>query len=79
MGTDNLRNIYGKNISFNCKKGDEAFTDDYVLWLENQLALTDVSQKRKFLIDFCTKLELKAKQYSYLIPDEDFINEYLKT
>ena len=43
-----------------------------------QLTLTDASQQRKLLIDFCTKLELKAKQYSYLIPDEDFIDEYLK-
>ena len=43
-----------------------------------QLTLTDVSQHRELLIDFCTKLELKAKQYSYLIPDEDFIDEYLK-
>ena len=43
-----------------------------------QLTLTDVSQQRELLIDFCTKLELKAKQYSYLIPDEDFIDEYLK-
>ena len=36
------------------------------------------SQQREQLIDFCAKLELKAKQYSYLIPDEDFIDEYLK-
>tara|TARA_R110000772_G_scaffold252509_1_gene367928 strand:+ start:96 stop:353 length:258 start_codon:yes stop_codon:yes gene_type:complete len=50
------------------------FLKDY----KQQLALTDVSQQRELLIDFCTKLELKAKQYSYLIPDEDFIDEYLK-
>ena len=43
-----------------------------------QCTITDVSQRRKQLVDFCTKLELKAKQYSYLIPDEDFIDEYLK-
>ena len=43
-----------------------------------QCTITDVSQQRELLIDFCTKLELKAKQYSYLIPDEDFIDEYLK-
>jgi hypothetical protein len=46
--------------------------------LEKQLILSGVSNRRKQLIDFCTKLELKAKQYSYLIPDEDFIDEYLK-
>jgi hypothetical protein len=46
--------------------------------LDEQLTLTNVSQQRELLIDFCTKLELKAKQYSYLIPDEDFIDEYLK-
>jgi len=43
-----------------------------------QLIIHIVSQQRELLIDFCTKLELKAKQYSYLIPDEDFIDEYLK-
>jgi hypothetical protein len=43
-----------------------------------KLILSGVSQHRELLIDFCTKLELKAKQYSYLIPDEDFIDEYLK-
>ena len=42
------------------------------------LSLSGVSNRRELLIDFCTKLELKAKQYSYLIPDEDFIDEYLK-
>jgi hypothetical protein len=54
-------------------------------WIDNafiekkeQLHIPDVSQQRELLIDFCTKLELKAKQYSYLIPDEDFIDEYLK-
>ena len=45
---------------------------------KEQLILSGVSQQRELLIDFCTKLELKAKQYSYLIPDEDFIDEYLK-
>ena len=49
-----------------------------VVELVKKLTLTDVSQQRELLIDFCTKLELKAKQYSYLIPDEDFIDEYLK-
>jgi hypothetical protein len=43
-----------------------------------QSSITAVSQQRELLIDFCTKLELKAKQYSYLIPDDDFIDEYLK-
>ena len=50
-------------------------------WEEASKQLFDlfaVSQQRELLIDFCTKLELKAKQYSYLIPDEDFIDEYLK-
>jgi len=46
--------------------------------LEKQLILSGVSNRREQLIDFCTKLELKAKQYSYLIPGEDFIDEYLK-
>jgi len=47
-------------------------------YAEEQLRLHVVSQQRELLIDFCTKLELKAKQYSYLIPDEDFIDEYLE-
>ena len=37
MTTDELREKYGKAIHFNCKDGDEAFTDGYVLWLEEQL------------------------------------------
>ena len=31
MNTDDLRTKYGKVIHFNCKDGDEAFTDGYVL------------------------------------------------
>ena len=46
--------------------------------ISKALNIHNVSQHRELLIDFCTKLELKAKQYSYLIPDEDFIDEYLK-
>ena len=46
--------------------------------IDQALILPVVSHQRELLIDFCTKLELKAKQYSYLIPDEDFIDEYLK-
>ena len=42
MNTDDLRTKYGKVIHFNCKDGDEAFTDGYVLWLEKQLLLYDV-------------------------------------
>jgi hypothetical protein len=36
METNDLRTKYGKGVHFNCKDGDEAFTDDYVLWLEKQ-------------------------------------------
>ena len=35
--TDDLRDEYDKSVTFNCKEGDEAFTDGYVLWLENYL------------------------------------------
>ena len=54
------------------------YADDYHQEQVKNLSLSGVSQQRELLIDFCTKLELKAKQYSYLIPDEDFIDEYLK-
>lgn len=37
MTTDELRSKYGKPVHFNCKDGDEAFTDEYVLWLENKI------------------------------------------
>lgn len=37
MTTDELREKYGKQVHFNCKDDDEAFTDGYVLWLENML------------------------------------------
>jgi len=37
MTTDELREKYGKQVHFNCKDDDEAFTDEYVLWLENML------------------------------------------
>ena len=37
MTTDELREKYTGKIHFNCKDGDEAFTDGYVLWLEEQL------------------------------------------
>jgi hypothetical protein len=52
--------------------------DDVKKAIAKALTLGNVSQQREQLIDFCAKLELKAKQYSYLIPDEDFIDEYLK-
>ena len=35
--TDDLRQEYGESVHFNCKEGDEAFTDGYVLWLEKYL------------------------------------------
>jgi hypothetical protein len=54
------------------------YADDYHQEQVKNLSLSGVSHQRELLIDFCTKLELKAKQYSYLIPDEDFIDEYLK-
>jgi hypothetical protein len=56
-------------------KGQIELLKDYE---KEQLELTAVSQQRELLIDFCAKLELKTKQYSYLIPDDDFIDEYLK-
>ena len=37
ISTDDLREMYGKQIHFNCKDGDEAFPDGYVLWLEDKL------------------------------------------
>jgi hypothetical protein len=37
MTTDDLREKYDKKIHFNCKNGDEAFTDGYVLFLEELL------------------------------------------
>ena len=54
------------------------YADDYHQEQVKNLSLSGVSHQRELLIDFCTKLELKAKQYSYLIPDEGFIDEYLK-
>ena len=67
--------IYGSSQAIH-----EEMLKDITFLLENnkQLILSGVSHQRELLIDFCTKLELKAKQYSYLIPDEDFIDEYLK-
>lgn len=49
MNTDDLREKYGKSVSFNCEKGDEAFTDGYVMWLEKQLLIQRVSQQRELL------------------------------
>lgn len=40
MNTDDLRNTYGDKIHQCCKNDDECFTDDYVLWLENNLINT---------------------------------------
>jgi hypothetical protein len=37
MTTNDLRQRYGKKCWFNCKDGDEAFTDGYVMWLERQI------------------------------------------
>jgi hypothetical protein len=37
MTTDELRIKYGKQCWFNCKDGDEAFTDGYVMWLEKKV------------------------------------------
>ena len=54
------------------------YSKEIIKSTDQQLILSGVSHRREQLIDFCTKLELKAKQYSYLIPDEDFIDEYLK-
>ena len=35
--TDTLRSRYKGKIHFVCEEGDEAFTDGYVLWLEDKL------------------------------------------
>lgn len=37
MDTDDLRNTFNRSVHFNCKDGDEAFTDEYTMWLESQL------------------------------------------
>ena len=37
MNTDELRSNFKGRIHFNCKNGDEAFTDEYTMWLESQL------------------------------------------
>jgi len=37
--TDWLRGLYDSSIHFNCKDGDEAFSDGYVLWLESNLMI----------------------------------------
>lgn len=39
--TDTLRSYYGKKIHFIAEEGDEAFTDGYVLWIENQILNKD--------------------------------------
>ena len=41
--------------------------------------IADVKEiiEKELLIDFCKSLELKAKEYNYLIPDENYIDEYL--
>ena len=75
------RKLFKKEHDSLIGKGDNiqnVMTEDCFVRVIKKLTLTDVSQQRELLIDFCTKLELKAKQYSYLIPDEDFIDEYLK-
>ena len=35
--TDKLRQSYNKKVHFNCKNDDQAFTDGYVLFLEDQI------------------------------------------
>ena len=40
--------------------------------------IADVSQQRELLIDFCSKAEDKAGEYKFLIPNPDFVDEYLK-
>ena len=44
---------------------------------KKQLLLHNVSQQRELLIDFCAKMEEKAKEYKHLVPSEKFIDEYL--
>ncbi len=45
-----------------------------------QLLIADVKEiiEKQLLIDFCKSLELKAEEYNYLIPDEKYIDEYLR-
>lgn len=43
-----------------------------------QLIIADVSNRRELLIDFCSKAEDKAGEYKFLIPNRDFVEEYLK-
>lgn len=38
LDTDSLRELYAKHVQLNCKEGDEAFTDEYVLWLESKVS-----------------------------------------
>jgi len=51
---------------------------DWVEASKQLLALTDVSQQRELLVDFIAKMEEKAKEYKYLVPSENFIDEYLR-
>ena len=60
MTTDDLRMKYGKQVSFNCKDGDEAFTDGYTLWLESQVLLFDQPCKT-FLSDGTTTSNTKCQ------------------
>ena len=37
INTDDLRTLFDGDIHFNCSDGDEAFTDEYTMWLEEKL------------------------------------------
>jgi hypothetical protein len=62
--TDNLRLKYNKSIHFNCKDGDEAFTDEYVLWLEKQLILNNNNNLLEFLKGFCEYINLENNAHT---------------
>lgn len=50
MNTDDLRLKYGKAVTkYNELVDDDLWTDDYVLQLEKQLLLHNVSQQRELL------------------------------
>ena len=73
-----MNGCYMAEIRTNALDAKPSTAKGFIRGYEKAFSLHVVSQQREQLIDFCAKLELKAKQYSYLIPDEDFIDEYLK-
>ena len=88
IGTDDLREVYpGSKIHFNCKDGDEAFTDDYVLWLENRLITilnndqARIAEGRRVLKLLKERKEQEEKLHkdSYDFTKAEYTTTYVKT